>query len=69
MDRPAPRLYRTWLFGTLKPTLAAMTDLDGRASSSRWTPLVVLTILIGILTEAGPRYVGGVGDGAALLNR
>jgi NADH-quinone oxidoreductase subunit M len=40
-------LYRKVVFGTLKPALAAMTDLDGRELLTL-TPLVVLTILIGI---------------------
>jgi NADH-quinone oxidoreductase subunit M len=40
-------LYRKVIFGTLKPTLAAMTDLDGRELLTL-TPLVILTILIGI---------------------
>jgi NADH-quinone oxidoreductase subunit M len=40
-------LCRKVIFGTLKPTLAAMTDLDGRELLTL-TPLVVLTILIGI---------------------
>ncbi len=35
------------IFGTLKPTLAVITDLDGREILTL-TPLVVLTILIGI---------------------
>jgi NADH-quinone oxidoreductase subunit M len=39
-------LYRNVIFGTLKPTLAAMTDLDGRELLTL-TPLVVLTLLIG----------------------
>ncbi len=39
-------LYRKVIFGTLKPALAAMTDLDGRELLTL-TPLVVLTLLIG----------------------
>ena len=39
-------LYRKVIFGTLKPTLAAMTDLDARELLTL-TPLVVLTLLIG----------------------
>jgi NADH-quinone oxidoreductase subunit M len=40
-------LYRKVIFGTLRPSLAAITDLDGREILTL-TPLVVLTILIGI---------------------
>ena len=40
-------LYRKVIYGTLKPSLAAITDLDGREILTL-TPLVVLTILIGL---------------------
>jgi len=40
-------LYRKVIYGTLRPSLAAITDLDGRELLTL-TPLVVLTILIGI---------------------
>jgi NADH-quinone oxidoreductase subunit M len=39
-------LYRKVIFGTLRPALAAMTDLDARELLTL-TPLVVLTLLIG----------------------
>ena len=40
-------LYRKVIYGTLRPSLSTITDLDGREILTL-TPLVVLTILIGI---------------------
>jgi NADH-quinone oxidoreductase subunit M len=40
-------LYRKMIFGTLKPTLAAIRDIGWREAVI-FTPLVVLTILLGV---------------------
>ncbi len=53
-------LYRKMIFGALKPTLAGIRDIGWREAVI-FTPLVVLTILFGVVAEAGARHVGGLG--------
>ena len=58
-------LYRKVIFGKLeKPSLAAITDMGWREIAI-FVPLIVLTLLARLLSEAGARHVGGLGDGAA----
>ena len=58
-------LYRKVIFGKLeKPSLAAITDMGWREIAI-FAPLIVLTLVARLLSEARARHVGGVGDGAA----
>ena len=58
-------LYRKVIFGKLeKPSLAAITDMGWREIAI-FAPLIVLTLAVRLLSQAGARHVGGLGDGAA----
>ena len=58
-------LYRKVIFGKLeKPSLAAITDMGWREIAI-FAPLIVLTLLARLLSQARARHVGGFGDGAA----
>ncbi len=58
-------LYRKVIFGKLeKPSLAAITDMGWREIAI-FAPLIVLTLVARLLSEARARHVGGFGDGAA----